>query len=186
MVEKKLKNLTLSEYNLLEGKDPQGIYDRETREKLYWIIAKLERDDRRKTSIEKKLLKKFKKTNLGFLMPKGSQSNGILNFDSVLQIEGKFQGEIRGPRVLIIGVEAIIEAKITAENIICHGSINGDIIGLEKVEILKTGRLIGDVKSPSLHIEQGALFKGKCHMPINIEKLNNRSQKRKRLFFLAG
>ena len=186
MVEKKLKNLTLSEYNLLEGKDPQGIYDRETREKLYWIIAKLEKDDSRKPSIEKKILKKFKKADFGFLMPKGSESNGIINFDSVLQIEGKFQGEIRGPRVLIIGVEAIIEAKITAENIICHGSINGDIIGLEKVEILKTGRLIGDVKSPSLHIEQGALFKGKCHMPINIEKLNSRPQKRKRLFFLAG
>ena len=109
-----------------------------------------------------------------------------MNFDSVLKIDGKFQGEIRGPRVLIVGAEATIEAKITAENIICHGSIIGDIIGLEKVEILKTGRLIGDVKSPSLHIEQGALFKGKCHMPINIEKLNSRPQKRKRLFFLAG
>jgi hypothetical protein len=44
MVEKKLKNLTLSEYKFLEDKDPQGIYDRETREKLYWIIAKLEKD----------------------------------------------------------------------------------------------------------------------------------------------
>jgi len=176
----------LSEYNFLEGKDPEGIYDRETREKLYWIIAKLEKDNGRKPSIEKKILKKFKKADFGFLIPKDSESNGLLHFESVLQIEGKFSGEIRGPRVLIVGAKATIQAKITAENIICHGSIIGDIIGLEKVEILKTGRLIGDVKAPSLHIQQGALFKGKCHMPINIEKLSTNSRKRKRLFFLAG
>jgi cytoskeletal protein CcmA (bactofilin family) len=186
MVEIRLKNLTLSEYNFFEDKHPEGIYDQKTRAKLYSIIAKLEKSLGPKSNFEKTILKKFKKSDFGFLIPRGSESNGKLHFNSVLQIEGKYSGEIIGPRILIVGVDAIIKAKVTAQTILCKGSINGNVTALEKLEILKTGSLIGNVNAPSLHIEQGALFKGKCHMPINIEKISSRPQKLKKLFFLAG
>ena len=48
-----------------------------------------------------------------------------------------------------------------------------------------TGALIGNIKTPVLNIKEGAQFKGKCNMTVNLKKISKTRKKRVK-FFLAG
>ena len=186
MAGKNLKVLSSKEYLFLEDKTPQGIYDRKTREKLYWIIAKLEEDPVRCAAAEKKMVRKFKKADFGFLLKKGSRSRGVLNFDGVLKIDGRFEGKIKGPKQLIIGETGNVTAKVSCGHFICRGTLRGNVVALEKAELFATGRLQGDIKTPSVFIEEGAVFKGKCNMTRKLEKTPRVEKGRLMRFFSTG
>jgi len=60
VVEKKIKTLTITEFNLIANKDPRGSYDRRTRENLYQIIHKLANNAKTHTGLERKIFYKFR------------------------------------------------------------------------------------------------------------------------------
>lgn len=70
--EKKLTALNITEYNLIGNKDPNGSYDRKTRENLYWIIEKLRTHTQTQTlsTLEHRLLGKFNNATFGALEEK--------------------------------------------------------------------------------------------------------------------
>jgi len=68
--DRKLAVLTVPDYNLIASKDPQGSYDRRTRENLYWIIEKLQVNPRHLTTLERRLLEKFGSANFSPLEDK--------------------------------------------------------------------------------------------------------------------
>ena len=63
----KLKVLTITEYNLIGNKDPNGSYDRKTRENLYWIIEKLRAHTPTLSRLEHRVLEKFSKATFSAL-----------------------------------------------------------------------------------------------------------------------
>ena len=65
--ESKLTVLNITEYNLIGNKDPNGSYDRKTRENLYWIIEKLRSHTPTLSRLERRLLGKFQKATFGAL-----------------------------------------------------------------------------------------------------------------------
>ena len=73
MISTKLNILSITEYNLLANKNPDGSYDRNTREHLYTIIEKLERHASQLSRLESKLYKKFFKANFSPLEDKGKK-----------------------------------------------------------------------------------------------------------------
>jgi cytoskeletal protein CcmA (bactofilin family) len=58
----------------------------------------------------------------------------------------------------------MIVAKIKIGRLSVSGQVEGSIIATEKVEILHTGKIIGDVTTPLLVVEEGAILEGKCSM----------------------
>ncbi|MFQ5443915.1 MAG: polymer-forming cytoskeletal protein [Nitrospinales bacterium] len=186
MIEKKLKVLSTDEYLLIESKEPYGIYDRHMRERLYWIIEKLRTSPRRPSRPERKIYKKFRYANFGLLMQRDSSSEGTLNYKGDVCIEGNFEGEIISPKMLIVEKTGKVKADITAETVICKGKIKGNIISTERVEIHAHAMVWGTIETPSLHIEDGAKFKGTCRMELNPQKdLHNTTAKIIK-FFKAG
>jgi len=184
MVEKKLKILKPEEYRFIEDKDPRGIYDRETRENLYWIIEKLGSRAARGSYVENRIYKKFRDADFGFLLSRNTVTGGVITFDGVLRVDGNFEGEIAGPQTLIVGETGVVAAKVTAAIVICKGVIRGNVAATRRVEIHATGALLGNIKTPSLNIEEGARFKGKCHMTLNLGK--TAKTRKKKNFFLNG
>jgi len=91
---------------------------------------------------------------------------GTLSFkDSVnLRINGKFEGTLDTKGNLTIGEAATVEAHITGENIIIAGKVRGDIIAKDRLVLLPTATMQGDIKTPKLNIVEGAVFEGTCHM----------------------
>ncbi len=86
---------------------------------------------------------------------------GDLSGNEDLAVEGQFEGSIDlQERTLTVGPSAQVKAEIHAARVIIHGSVSGNITARDKVEIRKTGRVVGDLISPGIGIEEGAYFKG--------------------------
>ena len=89
-----------------------------------------------------------------------------------LTIEGRLEGTITVQgHTLTVGDHAQIEAKILARVAIIRGTVHGDVSATEKVEILATGSVDGDVVAPRIAIAEGACFRGKMDIqPGNAEQ----------------
>ncbi len=95
---------------------------------------------------------------------KGVSLTGKMSFEGELRIDGKFSGEIDGTGTLIIGEDAMVEAKIRVDTTLISGEVHGEIEATKKVEIMAPGRMYGDIKTPSLIIADGSIFEGNCVM----------------------
>ena len=96
---------------------------------------------------------------------------GELNFKHTLCIDGEFEGKLTTSDKLIVAEQGTILANIEAGTVICRGKITGNVIALQKVEIHSTGKILGDVLTPALMIELGAMFNGKSYMSDSVTEL---------------
>ena len=98
---------------------------------------------------------------------------GHLSASEDLTIEGRVEGTITVEgHTLTVGDHAQIEAKILARVVTIRGTVQGDVTATEKVEILSTGSLDGDVVAPRIAIAEGACFRGKVDIqPGNAEQV---------------
>ncbi|MFQ5458922.1 MAG: polymer-forming cytoskeletal protein [Myxococcota bacterium] len=90
---------------------------------------------------------------------------GEITGDEDLTIEGKVEGKIElKNHDLVIGSSAQIRAEVTAKNVEIIGSVIGNVIATERVEIREVGSLEGDIVAPRVNIVDGAHFKGSVDM----------------------
>ncbi len=89
---------------------------------------------------------------------------GIMRFTDSLQINGKLEGEIISTGTLYIEDTAVINANIQVGSIVVAGVVNGNIIATDKLEILTSGKVFGNIRTARLRIADGVVFKGKCEM----------------------
>jgi len=99
----------------------------------------------------------------GFL-DAGSQMEGELRFEDTFRIDGKFNGTIVSKGDLIVGEGGEIEAEVRTRRIFVSGTVRGTVRATERVEVTAIGRVLADIFTPSLAIEDGAFFEGRCSM----------------------
>jgi cytoskeletal protein CcmA (bactofilin family) len=98
---------------------------------------------------------------------------GKLKFSQSLKIDGTFEGEIDATGFLVIDAEAVVKAKrIRASSIIIGGEVHGDLEAADKLEMLPTARVHGNVRTTKLRIADGVVFEGKCEMIRNPGSFN--------------
>lgn len=101
--------------------------------------------------------------NVTFL-GKSADFKGIIRFDGTIRVDGHLEGEIHTSGTLIVGEHAVIKGIVSAGAVVTSGKINGTVTASEKVEILKPGILLGDIRTPAISIEHGSHFHGMCDM----------------------
>jgi len=90
---------------------------------------------------------------------------GDLSGDEDLIIAGQVEGKVSVPgHSVTIGPEGQVKAEIRASRVVIDGSVQGNINVPERVEIHKTGHVIGDLTAPGISIEDGAYLKGKIEI----------------------
>jgi cytoskeletal protein CcmA (bactofilin family) len=89
---------------------------------------------------------------------------GTIRFKTSVMLKGVFEGEIFSEGLLVVGPTAKVTATINTETLISHGEITGDIIAGKQVVLRETSTHTGDVKTPYIMIENGAVFNGACTM----------------------
>jgi cytoskeletal protein CcmA (bactofilin family) len=90
---------------------------------------------------------------------------GKLRFSQSLKIDGTFEGEIDATGHLVIDENAVVKAKkIRASSIIIGGEVRGDLEAADRLEMLPTARVHGNVRTAKLRIADGVVFEGKCEM----------------------
>jgi cytoskeletal protein CcmA (bactofilin family) len=94
----------------------------------------------------------------------GAEFSGVLTFEGTVRIDGKFQGDVMTRGTLVVGEEAVLNADISAGTVVIKGRVRGNITASKRLELLSGGRLKGDVRTPVLVVEEGAVFDGALEM----------------------
>ena len=94
----------------------------------------------------------------------GCQIDGRLAVRTSIEIDGEFRGRIESQETVTVGVEAAVDGSIRARSVRVEGAVVGDIEGSREVVITGTGRVHGDVSTPSFVLERGAFFNGQARM----------------------
>jgi cytoskeletal protein CcmA (bactofilin family) len=101
------------------------------------------------------------------LLGRGVDFKGVVSFDGTVRVDGRVEGEIHTTGTLIVGEHAVIKGVVSAGVLMNSGKINGTITANEKIQILKPGILVGDIRTPLIAIEEGSHFHGMCDMGAN-------------------
>jgi len=115
---------------------------------------------------DKDRMKLSEDENFTFL-GKGVDFKGVVHFEGTVRIDGRLDGEVHTKGMLIVGEHAVIKGTITAGTLVSAGRIKANVTAVEKVQLLKPALLIGDVRTPSIAVEEGAHFHGACDMGAN-------------------
>ncbi|RKX86482.1 MAG: polymer-forming cytoskeletal protein [Spirochaetes bacterium] len=99
-----------------------------------------------------------------------------------LRIDGKFEGQALLVDQLQVGASAKVKTNIHATSIVVEGIIIGNITASKRILLLSSARVLGDIKTPELIIQDGVVLEGKCtisHVEIEntktyIENLYNK------------
>ena len=102
----------------------------------------------------------------------GTDINGEVRFSDILRVDANLSGSIISESgSLVVGEKGLIKANIEAGSVEIKGRVEGSITAKTKVEIQASGRVHGDIFTPALIIEYGAVFDGKCHMEAKEAKM---------------
>ncbi len=86
-----------------------------------------------------------------------------------LRIDGRFEGQALLVDQLQIGPKAKVKTNIMATSVVVEGLIIGNITSSRRILLRSTARVLGDIKTPELIIQDGVILEGRCtisHMKI--------------------
>jgi cytoskeletal protein CcmA (bactofilin family) len=113
-------------------------------------------------------------TDLRSFLGEGTDINGEVKFTEIMRVDANISGTITSDAGSLMVMErGRIKATIQSGSVEVSGIVEGTITAKTSVKIHSTGRVYGDIYTPALVIEHGAVFDGKCHM------LNGRDQERR-------
>ena len=92
-----------------------------------------------------------------------SMLEGTFQSNANVRLDGTFSGALEINGNILVGETAKIKADINARNISVAGAVRGNITG-KKVQVLRTGRVWGDIRATALTTEEGAFIDGKITM----------------------
>lgn len=99
--------------------------------------------------------------------------SGSLSFSESLKIEGRFDGEIDSTGFLYIDEGAEVKASVVkAASVVVAGLVRGNIEAKEKVEMLPSAKVYGNVRTAKLRIADGVIFEGRCEMIRSAAQFN--------------
>ena len=93
---------------------------------------------------------------------------GDIQGDGGLRVDGVIEGNIETTGNLVISESAKVLAEVKAKNVSIAGAVRGNIEA-NRVEILDTGRVWGDLTIKSLLINEGAYLRGQTYMPQDLK-----------------
>src|SRR5262245_10218708 len=111
------------------------------------------------------LARDIKEGTLSGFVGGGTNVTGEANFKAMMRVDGHLSGRVTSSSgTLIVGANGKVDANIEVAIAIIHGTINGDIIATQRLELGRAAKVNGNIQTPSLVIEQGAIFEGSCKM----------------------
>jgi cytoskeletal protein CcmA (bactofilin family) len=89
---------------------------------------------------------------------------GTVSGSEPVLIEGTVRGKINLSSELRIGTKARIEASVHAKNVTVEGKLTGDISADDRVELVASATVDGNIKAPKIVVAEGARFRGSVDM----------------------
>src|SRR5215210_5387353 len=111
------------------------------------------------------LARDIKEGTLSGFVGTGTVLTGEATFRGMLRVDGHVTGRVTSEDgTLIIGTGGQVDADIEVAVATINGTVNGDITAGQRLEMGRAAHVKGNIQTPSLMIEQGAIFEGSCRM----------------------
>jgi cytoskeletal protein CcmA (bactofilin family) len=95
---------------------------------------------------------------------------GTVTGTEPIVVEGTIRGKIDLQSDLRVGTKARIEATVHARNVTVEGRLTGDISADERVELVASATVDGNIKAPKIVVAEGAKFRGNVDMGSRVPK----------------
>jgi|SRR5688500_15271906 cytoskeletal protein CcmA (bactofilin family) len=100
------------------------------------------------------------------LLAKGVHLKGEIRVEGTVRIDGCLEGEIHTKGQVIVGEDGLVQGLVSAGTVVSSGRIKASVRAVERVQLLKTAILIGEVHTPVLIMEDGAKMQGTTDMGV--------------------
>ena len=94
----------------------------------------------------------------------GTTVEEIIKASASTRIDGTVNGDITSEGVVVVADGGVVNGNISAADVKISGEVKGNLSVSGKTELVSNGKLIGDVKTGSLSIDETAIFHGNCKM----------------------
>lgn len=129
----------------------------------------------RAVSESESMARDIKEGRLSGFIGSGTVLTGETTFQAMLRVDGHLTGSVASENgTLIVGSTGRVDANVLVASALINGTINGDIIVSERLELGRTARIVGNVQTPRLLMEDGAILEGSCSMISSRETLEKR------------
>lgn len=119
----------------------------------------------RAVSESESLARAVKEGAVGGFVGGTSTLSGEINFRGMMRVDGKVTGRVASDDgTLIVSPGGRVEAEVSVVVAKISGEVAGDITASERVELGRTARVSGNIQTPALVVEDGAIFEGNCRM----------------------
>lgn len=113
---------------------------------------------------------KPKLTRIDTLIGAGTRIIGDVQFTGGFHVDGHVKGNVDAPpdsgATLSVSETGVVEGSVAVPNVVLNGSVKGDILAHERVELGATARVTGNVYYALIEMEMGAEINGKLiHEP---------------------
>ena len=109
-------------------------------------------------------MKKNKELIITTLIGKEAECNGDFSAKGSARVDGCINGNVTVTGTLIVGVTGNVNGDIFAQSAIIGGEVIGNVKAVERTELTQTARLIGDITTEIIVIDEKAVFQGGCNM----------------------
>jgi cytoskeletal protein CcmA (bactofilin family) len=104
------------------------------------------------------------------IIGEGTRFNGEFDLNGLLRIDGDFCGTVRTEGKVLVGKNGRAECTVYAGTVVIGGVLRGNIFANEKVVILSTGIVLGNIHSPRFIVEEGVIFNGTAQIVQKVTK----------------
>lgn len=105
-----------------------------------------------------------KETQITTIIGMNAECNGSFSADGAVRIDGTINGDVVVTDTVILGGSGCINGDVNASKVVIGGEVFGNLNVPEKVELTSTARVIGDIMTNSLVIDENAVFQGNINM----------------------
>jgi cytoskeletal protein CcmA (bactofilin family) len=111
------------------------------------------------------LARDIKEGTLTGFVGNGTTLTGEASFKGMLRVDGGLSGRVSSADgTLIVSTNGRVDANVEVAVATIYGTVNGDIIASKRIEMGRVAKVTGNIQTPALVIENGAIFEGSCRM----------------------
>jgi cytoskeletal protein CcmA (bactofilin family) len=111
------------------------------------------------------LARDIKEGTLTGFVGNGTTLTGEANFKGMLRVDGALSGRVSSADgTLIVSTNGRVDANVEVAIAQIFGTVNGDIVASKRIEMGRVAKVTGNIQTPALVIENGAVFEGGCKM----------------------
>jgi cytoskeletal protein CcmA (bactofilin family) len=101
------------------------------------------------------------------LLAKGVFIKGEIRVEGTVRIDGRLEGDIHTKGTVVIGEEGVVQGTISAGTLVNGGKVKASVTATDRVQLLKSGVLIGEIHTSNFAMEDGAKFQGLSDMGVS-------------------